>query len=467
MRLTGRRELFSTSPTRTPAFLGFSLMLLPLPAHATPGMDAVPSVLIAALAGAAIGYAIGRRMRRDKAAGLPAHAPHAATGEHTGAEVDSLRTLNRALQDSQERHRQMVELVNSVIFRLDVAGQLVFLNAAWTRISGYEVSQSLGRPLIDFLHPDDRPMAREKLGAMVQSKLTDCHCQLRLRTRAGEMRWTELSGRVVTDEAGAAQGMIGTIDDISARKVAELTLRNLNQELESRVRMRTMELEVSNRELEAFSYSVSHDLRAPLRAIDGFARILGDDLADRLDDEARSHLDRIHKACERMANLIDALINLATLTRQPLHKETFDLSELARPIIDALRAEEPNRAVEVEITQGLVVNADKILMHTVLENLLRNAWKFTARAPVARIAFGAEREGNRLIFCVEDNGVGFDMAHAGQLFRPFQRLHKTTDFPGTGIGLATVQRILQRHEGTIWVDSHPDGGTRFRFTMGH
>ena len=382
-------------------------------------------------------------------------------------EVESLRSLNRALQDSQERYRQMVESVNSVIFRLDAEGQLIFLNAAWKRLSGYEIAQSLGRPLIDFLHPDDREGARQKFGAIVHTPAGQCVCQLRLRTRTGEMRWTELSGDVVSDTRDAGWSMAGTIEDISARKVAELTLRNLNQELESRVRMRTSELEASNRELEAFSYSVSHDLRAPLRAIDGFAHVLADDLADRLDDDARKHLERIHRACERMAHLIDALINLASLTRQPLHKETFDLSELARAIIDELRAEDPAREVEVQITQGLIVSADKVLLHDMLENLLRNAWKFTAPTPRARIVFGAVREEDRLTFHVEDNGVGFDMAYAGQLFRPFQRLHDATDFPGTGIGLATVQRIVQRHEGRIWVDSRPDGGTCFRFTLGH
>ncbi|ATE62543.1 PAS domain-containing sensor histidine kinase [Thauera sinica] len=419
------------------------------------------------LAGAALGYVLGRRR-------LPAPAGPAQTGDpgpaaagETGSAVDAPREPGHASPECQyrEQYRQMVESVNSVIFRLDEAGQLVFLNAAWKRLSGYDVAQSLGRPLIDFLHPDDRETAHQRFEAMAHGTDRECSCQLRLRTRTGEIRWTELTGRTVCDDEGC--GLTGTIDDISARKVAELTLRNLNQELESRVRMRTAELEASNRELEAFSYSVSHDLRAPLRAIDGFARILEDDLGERLDAGARSHLERIRKACERMADLIDALIKLATLTRQPLRRETFDLSELALPIIDELRAEEPSRAVEVEITQGLIVNADKVLMHAMLENLLRNAWKFTARAPLARIVFGAVREGGRVIFCVEDNGVGFDMAYAGQLFRPFQRLHKATDFPGTGIGLATVQRIVQRHEGSIWVDSRPDGGTRFRFTLGH
>ncbi len=433
--------------------------------------DIAPLALAALPVVAVLGFFTGRRAAARVSAHPPAHSPAisppSGTDDEAAIEAHSLRTLNRALQDSQERYRQMVESVSSVIFRVDGSGRLVFLNSAWKRLSGFDVAHSLGRPLIDFLHPDDRDTARERFAAIMRGDARACTCQLRLRTREGEMRWAELAGRVIDDETGDEPSLTGIIDDISARKVAELTLRNLNQELESRVRARTAELEASNRELEAFSYSVSHDLRAPLRAIDGFAHILEDDLADRLDDTSRDHLVRIRKACERMANLIDALIRLATLARQPLNRETFDLSELALPIIDELRAEEPARLAEVEITRGLVVSADKVLMHTVLENLLRNAWKFTARESVARIALGATHEGNRVIFHVEDNGVGLDMAHVGQLFRPFQRLHKSTDFPGTGIGLATVQRVLERHGGSIWVDSRPGGGARFRFTLGH
>lgn len=416
------------------------------------------------MTGAFVGYVIARRQRGGET--RTSSAPIDLAETERGPAIESLQTMNRALQESQARYRAMVESVNEVIFRIDQRGHLVFLNEAWKRLSGYEIGQSLGRPLIDFLHPDDRGMAREKFETLSGGDIVDCNCELRLRTRSGEIRWTELTGRVVREPDNPQWSLAGTLDDISARKVAELTLKNLNQELESRVRMRTAELEASNRELEAFSYSVSHDLRAPLRAIDGFARILEDDLGDKLDDAARSHLERIRNATERMAHLIDALINLATLTRQPLRKETFDLSESAAMIIDQLRAEAPARQVEVEITSGLVVTADRILMHAMLENLLRNAWKFSSREPVARIAFRGNWDGERRVFCVEDNGAGFDMAFAGNLFRPFHRLHNKQDFPGTGIGLATVQRIIQRHEGTIWADSEPGKGARFCFTLG-
>ncbi|WP_237269429.1 sensor histidine kinase [Pseudothauera hydrothermalis] len=229
--------------------------------------------------------------------------------------------------------------------------------------------------------------------------------------------------------------------------------------------MRTAELENANRELEAFSYSVSHDLRAPLRAIDGFARILEEELDGTLTPSARAHLERIRKATERMAQLIDDLLNLARLTRQPLARETVDLSELAAQIIDELRAEQPERHVTVDIQPQMLALADRNLMRIVLDNLLRNAWKFSARQPQAHIGFWVEHDRNRKIYCVRDNGAGFDMAYAANLFRPFHRLHAEQDFAGTGIGLATVQRIIARHGGAVWARSRPGEGAQFFFTL--
>lgn len=290
--------------------------------------------------------------------------------------------------------------------------------------------------------------------------------ELRLRTHAGEIRWIGVDCRRVLDRDGGGTWIAGTLDDISSRKVAELSLRNLNQELEARVRARTAELEAANSELEAFSYSVSHDLRAPLRAIDGFARILAEEAGERLETHEREHLARIRSAAERMAVLIDAMIDLASVTRQPLQRETVDLSKLAEAVIRELHAESPEREVAVEITRDLVVNADPALMHVLLDNLLRNAWKFTSRTPDARIRFGARREGGRIVFQVEDNGAGFDMHYANKLFKPFQRLHAQHEFPGTGIGLATIHRIVGRHDGRIWVDAQPGAGARFSFVLG-
>lgn len=373
------------------------------------------------------------------------------------------QAAERALRESQARYREVVESVNEVIFRTDAEGRFNFLNTAWQSISGYTVAESLGQKLCAYLHPDDIAKVCEQLGEAAAGAQDGCQCEFRLRTRSGEIRWIEATARAVRD--GGSAGLAGTLDDISARKIAELTLRNLNQELEFRVRVRTAELENANRELEAFSYSVSHDLRAPLRAIDGFARILEEELESTLTPSARAHLERIRKATERMARLIDDLLNLARLTRQPLTRETVDLSALAAQIIDELRAEQPERQVTVDIQPQMQALADRNLMRIVLDNLLRNAWKFSAWQPQARINFWVEHDRDRKIYCVRDNGAGFDMAYAANLFRPFHRLHSEQDFAGTGIGLATVQRIIARHGGAVWARSRPGEGAQFFFTL--
>ncbi len=409
-----------------------------------------------------------RRIRYLELVGRPLSRGGVFAGYHgIGRDVTERIGTARALHESQRRYSEVVESVNEVIFRSDAEGRLTFLNRFWQVVSGYRVDQGLGKPLVDFLHPDDRADAQAQFAGVIGGTQPECRCELRLRTRKGEIRWIEAACRPVLDIDEAPQGIAGTLTDISARKVAELTLKNVNQELEARVRLRTTELEASNRELEAFSYSVSHDLRAPLRAIDGFARILEEELADRLDDDSRGHIERILKATQRMAHLIDALIELARLTREPLQKETFDLSDLVMQVMDELRAEEPTRVVELEITHGLMVTADRTLALALIENLLRNAWKFSSREPVTRITFRAEREREQRVFCIEDNGAGFDMAFASNLFRPFHRLHHATEFAGTGIGLATVQRIIQRHGGVIWAYSKPGEGARFCFTLGN
>lgn len=384
--------------------------------------------------------------------------------ERAAQNAERLAT-ERALRESRARYRNVVESINEVIFRTDVDGRLTFLNRAWETISGFPVADSLGQDLCAFLHPDDVPLARTRLGEVAAGRSPSCQCELRLRTHDGEVRWIEATVRAVGEGDSVPPGLAGTLDDISVRKVAELTLLNINQELENRVRVRTAELENSNRELEAFSYSVSHDLRAPLRAIDGFTRILEEELDDRLDPSSRAHLARIRKATDRMSQLIDDLIGLARLTRQPLNRETVGLSEIAAQVVDELRSEEPERQVEVQITQRMLVNADRNLMRIVLENLLRNAWKFSAREPVARIVFRAERERDRRVFCISDNGAGFDIAFAANLFRPFHRLHSAEEFAGTGIGLATVQRIIARHGGVVWAQSRPGNGAQFYFTL--
>jgi signal transduction histidine kinase len=232
--------------------------------------------------------------------------------------------------------------------------------------------------------------------------------------------------------------------------------------LEQRVRERTAEIEVVNRELEAFSYSVSHDLRAPLRAIDGFSRALGDDYADRLDDDGRRYLSRIRAGTQRMAKLIDDLLGLARIGRAPLQISVVDVSRIAGEIVAELRNRDPERAIATAIAPSLTVRADTRLVTIVLENLIGNAWKFTARTSGAAIEVGAK---DGALF-VRDNGAGFDMAYAAKLFVPFQRLHPTEEFAGDGIGLATVARIVAHHTGRIWAESEVGRGATFFFTLG-
>ena len=239
----------------------------------------------------------------------------------------------------------------------------------------------------------------------------------------------------------------------------------LYQNLERRVADRTAQLETANKELESFSYSVSHDLRAPLRAIGGFAGLLLERASEGLDPKSKEYLGHIVASTENMHHLIEDLLKLAGVTRAPLRNERVDLSHLAEAAMARLRDADPGRRAHVDIARGLHAQGDPSLLRAALENLLGNAWKYTSKRPEARIAFGMEAHGDEQAFFVRDNGAGFDMAYAGRLFGAFQRLHADRDFPGTGVGLATVQRILHRHGGRIWAESEVDKGAAFYFTL--
>lgn len=221
----------------------------------------------------------------------------------------------------------------------------------------------------------------------------------------------------------------------------------------------------ANAELETFSYSVAHDLRSPLRGINGFSRLLADEYRDKIDDEGKEYLDRIAKSADRMATLIDSLLALARIARTAVKKEMIDLSAHVESAAKDLEAAHPHRRVEVVVQANMAVEGDAVLVRTLLDNLLANAWKFTARTESARVTIGCSVDRGVRVFHVSDNGVGFDMAHAKKLFGPFQRLHAVNDFPGNGIGLATVQRIVQRHGGSVWGEGVPNEGAKFSFTL--
>jgi light-regulated signal transduction histidine kinase (bacteriophytochrome) len=225
------------------------------------------------------------------------------------------------------------------------------------------------------------------------------------------------------------------------------------------------EAEAANRELEAFSYSAAHDLRAPLHSIDGFSQVLLEDYADTLDDRGREDLRHIRESAQRMAQLIDDLLALSQATRAVLHREAVDLSSLARDVLAHLRRDDPDRLVEAVVEDGLVSVGDRRLLAVVLANLLGNAWKFTGKRRVAKIEFHAQAATRPVVYFVRDNGAGFDMAHVSKLFDEFQRLHSAHEFEGTGIGLATVQRIVRRHGGRIWAEGEVDRGATVYFTL--
>lgn len=245
------------------------------------------------------------------------------------------------------------------------------------------------------------------------------------------------------------------------RRVAEEQMKALNQ----RLARDNAELDAVNRELESFSYSVSHDLRAPLRAIDGFSQALNEDYADRLDAEGQGYLKRVRQAAQRMGMLIDDLLRLAHVTRSEVVREEVDLADMAGKVLQELERTAPERHVVATFASGLKVRADGRLMRVVLDNLLGNAWKFTGRRDPARIELGVETVDGEQAYYVRDNGAGFDMAYAGKLFGAFQRLHDATDFPGTGVGLATVQRVIRKHGGRVWAQARPDEGATFYFTL--
>jgi signal transduction histidine kinase len=253
--------------------------------------------------------------------------------------------------------------------------------------------------------------------------------------------------------------------EISQRSKAEEKIKSLNAELEFRVTQRTAQLQAANDELEAFSYSVSHDLRAPLRHIDGFSQMMVEDYSDRLDEDAVVYLNEIRSATQEMSQLIDDMLLLSSVARSEMHREMIDLSKLAEEVMSGLKATAKSRKAIIEIEEGLLAWGDKRLLQIMLSNLLGNAWKFTSKVEQAVISFGREQKDGETAFVVRDNGAGFDMSYSNKLFQAFRRLHRATEFEGTGIGLATVQRVVLRHGGRVWAEGEVGSGATFYFTV--
>jgi signal transduction histidine kinase len=253
--------------------------------------------------------------------------------------------------------------------------------------------------------------------------------------------------------------------EIAARKQSEAELEKYKDHLEEMVQQRTNELEIANKELESFSYSVSHDLRAPLRSIDGFSQAILEDYADKLDEQGKDYLKRIRESSQMMAQIIDDILGLSRVVRAELDLKAVNLTDIAREISLELKRIEPERQVEFNIMDGVEAIGDANLLRSVIQNLLSNAFKFTAKCQVGRINFGVEPKNGKNVYYVRDNGVGFDMKYADKLFMPFERLHPASEFAGTGIGLATVQRIVRRHGGKVWAEGEAGKGASFNFTL--
>jgi PAS domain S-box-containing protein len=367
-----------------------------------------------------------------------------------------LAERDREIRQADETVERFFTLSLDLFCVAGLDGYFKRLNPAWPEALGWTLDELMERPFLEFVHPDDRDATIREAEKLRRGAVT-ISFENRYRCRDGSFRWLQWTALPVIDRAL----IYSVARDVTAAKEAEARTRRLTAELEER----NAQLTALNHELEAFSYSVSHDLRAPLRSIDGFSQILLEDYADRLDSEGRDALRRVRGAATGMGELIDALLALSRLSRIELRTERIDLSALAHTIAEELRHSHPDRAAEFVIAPALVAEGDRRLLTAAVGNLLGNGWKYTQPRACARIEFGCVERDDGTAYFVRDNGVGFDMAYVGKLFGAFQRLHRQSDFGGTGVGLATVQRIIHRHGGRVWAEGAVDQGATFYFTL--
>jgi len=389
-------------------------------------------------------------------------------------DVTERKLAEEALRESRTKLEAALTSMTDAVFISDAEGRFVHLNDAFATFHRFpskeECAETLAEypAIIDVFLPDGTPAPLEKWAvprALRGETATNAEYTLR-RKDTGESWVGSYSFGPIRDRDGLIVGSVVVGRDITAHKRAEEEIRRLNAELEQRVRARTAQLEASNKELEAFAYSVSHDLRAPLRGIDGWSLALVEDYGQNLEPRALKYLERVRSETQRMGCLIDDMLQLSRITRVPMHRDTVDLSQAAESIAARLQEAHPERRLEFAIRPRMTAFGDARLLDVALTNLLQNAVKFSCTRPHAHIEFDAvEREG-QTAFLVRDNGVGFDMAYANRLFGAFQRLHSDSEFPGTGVGLATVQRVIHRHGGRVWAEAESGRGATFYFTLG-
>ena len=361
-----------------------------------------------------------------------------------------VQARTQELTQSREEMDQFLSMSLDMLCIADVQGRFTRVNPAWEEVLGWTADDLTASPYIDLVHPDDVEATTRESAKLADGGLT-VKFENRYRAKDGSYRW--FSWKAAGNQE---RGLVYAVArDVTDEKRAA---RELQQH--------TAELSAANRELEAFSYSVSHDLRAPLRSVDGFSQALLEDYGGSLGTDGQEHLHRIRAAAQHMGRLIDDLLKLARVTRADLHFETIDLSAMAEATLARFTEAHPGRTVEWHVQPELRATGDARLLQIAVTNLLENAWKFTGKRDQGHIEFGVRNGAGRpREYFVKDNGAGFDATYASKLFSAFQRLHHPGDFPGTGIGLATVQRIVTRHGGTIRAEAAPGEGATFLFTL--
>jgi PAS domain S-box-containing protein len=384
----------------------------------------------------------------------------------SNTDIEDERAIREALRSNEERLAMALAITDTAVWDFDLAAQQVTRSLEHDRIFGYESLQpdwTFDR-FIGHIIPEDRDRMRRRFERTMTSAVDDWSFDCRIKRADGELRWIAVRGRSKRGDHGQVRWLSGVVQDVTTRKTIEEEILRLNTDLEGRVEQRTQELAAANRELEAFSYSVSHDLRAPLRTIDGFSQAVLEDYSPALPIEGQRYLKVIREGAQRMGRLIDDLLAFSRLSRQPLNARPVDMHALASDAWQEVLSQQ-RREAEVLIEQLPGSSGDPSLLRQVWLNLLSNALKYSRGRAPARVHVGSVREHDRDVYFVRDNGTGFDMQYAHKLFGVFQRLHRSDDFEGTGVGLAVVQRIVHRHGGRIWAEAAVDQGATFYFTI--
>jgi PAS domain S-box-containing protein len=365
-----------------------------------------------------------------------------------------LKNSENALRDSQHLFAEVANTSPALFWMSGQNGVRIWFNQPWLDFTGRTLKEETEDGWAAGVFPADLQDYLDVYRQAFDAR-QPFNKEFRLRDRKGDYKWFYDRGNPRFNILGNFLGYIGFCLDISERKKAEEDLKRY-----------TTELEFLNKELESFSYSVSHDLRQPLRAIDGFSRALLDEYGDKLDDQGKDYLGRVRKAGRHMFDSINGLLRLSRLSRAEMIFQQVDLSQIAQSLKEELTDSQPQRNVEFVISSGISVNGDRQLLTTALQNLFANSWKYTSKLHQSRIEFGVTEMQGETVYFIKDNGTGFNMQYSKNLFQPFQRFHSEEEYEGTGIGLAIVQRIIRRHGGKIWAESEKDKGAAFFFTLG-